>query len=360
MKPKLIETEAEYIAMNRANPRKYWRGPSWWLESMARGEQDHRIKASYLKKIKKLVKMGIPVPDSILDQAPEYRKAQTDYERYLKGRHTSHANVSIAVEDLRESVGYKLKRQDGKVLTDEHKQDVEQGVVEMETVLPGIRKAMRRGDITIAHTSGKHPFLSQAGGTYTPSERSISVGIKVEGTPVRALAHELAHWLDYEGHGGKEGRIAVYGLGWAGKYVQTRCFSELDKEGGKLVSAALDAMNADRESYFNSPSATMRKLFPVAGEEAPELSKDEKITRVRVGRYWRRPTEVFARLAEQYVATVLGEGSNAAAGPSYYEKHDFYWSKKQFAKLMPMIKKQLAKRVAHLSRAASRAAKVAA
>lgn len=130
MKTKLIETEAECIAKHRADPRKYWRGSSSWLESMARGEQDHHIKASYLKKIKKLVKMGIPVPDSILDQAPEYRKAQTDYERYLKARHTSHANVSIAVEDLRESVGYKLKRQDGKALTDEHKQDVERGVAE--------------------------------------------------------------------------------------------------------------------------------------------------------------------------------------------------------------------------------------
>ena len=355
MKLKLIETEAEYIAKHRADPRKYWRGASWWLESMARGEQDHHIRATYLKKIKRLVKMGIPLPNSILDQAPEYRKAQTDYERYLKARHTSHANMSIAVEDLRESVGYKLKRQDGKVLTNKHKQDVERGVAEMEKVLPGIRKAMRRGDITIAHTNGLHPFLSQAGGTYVPSERSITVGIEIEDVPVRALAHELAHWLDYEGHDGKEGRIAVHGLGWTGKYVQTRCFSELNEEGTELVRHALNDMNSSVDRHY----AMMHRLFPVAGEKV-ELTKDEKVTRARVGRYWRRPTEVFARLAEQYVATVLGEASNAAAAPSYYEKHDFYWSKKQFAKLMPMIKKQLVKRVAHLSRAASRAAKVAA
>lgn len=357
MKPKLIETEAEYIAKHRADPRKYWRGSSSWLESMARGEQDCHIRASYLKKIKKLVKMGIPVPDSVLDQAPEYRKAQTDYERYLKARHTSHANVSIAMEDLRESVGYKLKRQNGKALTDVHKQDVERGVTEMEKVLPGIRKAMRRGDITIVHTNGLHPFLSQAGGTYVPSERSITVGIEIEDVPVRALAHELAHWLDYEGHGGKEGRIAVHGLGWTGKYVRTRCFSELNEEGTELVRRALYGMNTSVDRHY----AMMRRMFPVAGEMFPaELTKDEKVTRARVGRYWRRPTEVFARLAEQYVATVLGEGSNAAAAPSYYEKHDFYWSKKQFAKLTPMIKRQLAKRVAHLSRGASRAAKAGA
>lgn len=347
MKPKLIETEAEYIAKNRANPSKYWRGPLSWLESMARGEQDHHIKASYLKKVKKLVKMGAPVPDSILDQAPEYRKAQTDYERYLKARHTSHANRSIAVEDLRESVGYKLKRQDGKVLRDEHKQDVERGVAEMEKVLPGIRMAMRRGDITIAHTNGLHPFLSQAGGTYVPSERSVTVGIEVEGMPVRALAHELSHWLDYEGHGGKEGRVVVHGLGWMrnGKYVQTRCFSELNEEGQELVRHALNDMNSSVKDHY----AMMHRMFPVAGEKV-ELTKDEKVTRARVGRYWRRPTEVFARLAEQYVATVLGGESHAAAEPSYYERHPFYWSKKHFAKLMPMVEEQLTKRVAYLSR----------
>jgi hypothetical protein len=112
-------------------------------------------------------------------------------------------------------------------------------------------------------------------------------------------------------------------------------------------------------SSVNRHYAMMRRMFPGAGEKV-ELTKEEEVTRARVGRYWRRPTEVFARLAEQYVATVVGEASNAAAAPSYYEKHDFYWSKKQFAKLMPMIKRQLAKRVAHLSRAASRAAKAGA
>ena len=348
MKPELIETEAVYIAKHRADPRKYWRGSLSWLGSMARGEQDHHIKASYLKKIRKLVKMGIPVPDSILDQAPEYRKAQTDYERYLKARHTSHANVSIAVEDLRESVGYKLKRQDGKALTDEHKQDVERGVAEMEKVLPGIRKAMKRGDITIAHTSGTHPFLSQAGGTYVPSERSVTVGIEVEGIPVRALAHEVSHWLDYEGHGGKEGHITIHGLGWMnnGKYVQTRCFSELNDEGKELVRQALNDMNSSVKEHY----AMMHRMFPIAGEEKVELTKDEKITRVRVGRYWRRPTEVFARLAEQYVATVLGKASYAAAEPSYYQRHPFYWGKKQFAKLMPIVEEQLTERVAYLSK----------
>ena len=114
--------------------------------------------------------------------------------------------------DFRELFGYKLKRQDGKRLTALQLWDIENGVVGMGQVIPGIRDAMRLGNLTLVHTNGRHPFLSQFGGTYMPNERSINVGIKLGDIPVRALAHELGHWLDYEGHGTEEGKIAIYGL----------------------------------------------------------------------------------------------------------------------------------------------------
>ena len=297
----------------------------------------------YLKYLKGLIKNGVPVPAEILAQRPEYQKAQDDYQRYLKARHTSHANESVGVVDFRELLGYKLKRQDGKHLDEPHLWDIENGMVAMEQVVPGIRSAMRAGNLTLVHTNGRHPFLSQAGGTYMPSERSINVGIEVEGIPVRALAHEVGHWLDYEGHGTEEGEIAVYGCGRQGKHVRTHCYTERTGDGGELVRRALNDMNASIKEHY----ATMKKLFPLPGEKRV-LTPEEQVTKVRVGRYWKRPTEVFARLSEQYVATKLGRDSAATESPDYYQRHSFYWDAKRFEALMPLVEQRINEAVKYI------------
>ncbi|MGB0109843.1 MAG: hypothetical protein ACLPH5_00560 [Candidatus Sulfotelmatobacter sp.] len=343
MSDKIIQTEAEYVGQHRAEPSKYWRGSRDFLESMKRGEQDHRIREAYLKRIKKLIKQGVTIPVDVLAQRPEYQKAKDDYARYLKARHTSHSNESVGVVDFRELLGYKLKRQDGKRLTEPHLWDIENGVAGMEQVISGIRDAMRLGNLTLVHTNGRHPFLSQFGGTYMPSERSINVGIKIEGIPVRALAHELGHWLDYEGHGTQEGEIAVFGCGWRGKYVRTRCYTERREDGAELVRRALNDMNASVKEHY----AMIRRLFPPAGEKS-ELTPEEQVTKVRVGRYWKRPTEVFARLSEQYVATKLDRDSAAAAPPAYYQKHSFYWDAKRFEALMPFVEQRINEAVRYI------------
>jgi len=339
MSDKIIENEVEFIAQHRANPKKYWRGDDEFFESMRRGEQDHRIREAYLRKIKKLIKQRIPVPPEILAQRPEYQKAYDDYQRYLKAWHTSHANASIAVVDLQSLLGYKLKRQDGKRLTETHLWDIENGVVGMERVIPGIRDAMRRGNLTLVHTNGRHPFLSLAGGTYMPSERSINVGIRVEDISVRALAHELGHWLDYEGHGETQESEVYVGR----RYVPTRCYSECTAEGAELARRALNDMNASVKEHY----AMMRKLFPLPGEKS-KLTLEEEVTKVRVGRYWKRPTEVFARLTEQYVATKLDRDSAAAESPAYYQKHSFYWDAERFAVLMPLVEQRIGEAANHI------------
>jgi len=345
MSDKVIQTEAEYIAQHRAKPDKYWRGSGDFLESMKRGEQNHRIREAYLKRIKKLIKQGAVIPDEILAQRPEYQKAKDDYERYLKARHTSHANESVGVVDFRELLGYKLKRQDGKRMTEPHLWDIENGVIGVQRVIPGIRDAMREGNLTLVHTNGRHPFLSQSGGTYMPSERSINVGIEIDGILVRALAHELGHWLDYEGHCTEEGKVAVFGgSGSRGKYVRTRCYTERTEGGAELVRRALNDMNASVKEHY----AMMRKLFPVVGEKS-DLTLEEQVTKVRVGRYWRRPTEVFARLTEQYVATKLDRNSAAAESPLYYQKHSFYWDAKRFEALILLVEERINEAVEYIS-----------
>lgn len=72
----------------------------------------------YAKMVKKAVSTGQPVPQHIINQAPEYKAAQTARERYEKGWRTSFANRSVAInEQMKDELGYKVKRQDGKPIT---------------------------------------------------------------------------------------------------------------------------------------------------------------------------------------------------------------------------------------------------
>ena len=91
----------------------------------------------------------------------------------------------------------------------------------------------------------------------------------------------------------------------------------------------------------------MQKLFPLPGEKS-DLTPEEQVTKVRVGRYWKRPTEVFARLSEQYVATKLDRDSAAAAPPAYYQKHSFYWDAKRFEALMALVEQRINEAVKYI------------
>jgi 2'-5' RNA ligase len=161
----------------------------------------HRFRTEYNDLVKKAVSQGKPVPQAVIDQKPEFKLAQDARERYEKGRHTSFANKSAAINDtMQKEEGFKVKRQDGKPITDAQIKEISDGVSDVVKVLGGpLRDAMRGTDLTIAHTSGKHPFLSDAGGMYHPVDRTITAGIEdFLGRPVKALAHELGHWFDFE------------------------------------------------------------------------------------------------------------------------------------------------------------------
>ena len=190
-----------------------------------------RYKEEYRKLVKEAVSHGSPVPEEVIGQLPEFKLAQDARERYEKGRHTSFANRSAAVNDtMQKEEGFKVKRQDGKPITEKQIKEISQGVDEMVEVLgPELRDMMRGTDLTISHTSGKHPFLSDAGGQYHPLERSISAGINnFLGKPIKALAHEMGHWLDFE-----SGRVlntkALINRKGGGPSTETHYVSEADR-----------------------------------------------------------------------------------------------------------------------------------
>jgi len=149
-------------------------------------------------------------------------------------------------------------------------------------------------DVTIAHTNGKMPFLKRAGGVFHPDEVTISIGVK----DVRALAHEFAHFLDFQaGH--------LHGK-------QTRRYSKSNPYAPARISTSLaDADAHDRAYGTSSPGAELLreatrtisntyvverqmrgKLDDIATEEG---KREVRRARAALGSYWREPCEVFAR-----------------------------------------------------------------
>lgn len=296
-----------------------------------------KLRAEYIASVTRAIRSGQQIPEEIIRQRPEFQKAKTARQRYEKGRHTSFANRSAAVtEKLKPIRGFKAKRQDGKPITEEQLAEIEAIIDDVEAVLGPIGPLLYGTDITIAHTNGKHPFLSKAGGLWVPGETTISIGVRsVSGRPIRAGAHELGHWLDYSAG-------AVSGVevsGWAARGRRTKMSSIAEAaivtqdflELHELLVTALARMNS---------SYTVRRLFK---KDAGEHFEEELIERARVhlGHYWREPREIWARLFEQFIATELGREGAAVEAPEWYESTPGWWSRSDFLDMKGRVERQI-------------------
>jgi len=353
-----IEHEKQYIEQikDRIRPKEKekieWKIQMWGrqLDRLKSGEwkkvNTNYLHEQYAKMLKKAISTGQPVPQHIINQAPEYKAAQNARERYEKGWKTSFANRSVAINDqMKEELGYKVKRQDGKPITSEQLDEIAKGVGEVEKAIGPLHDLFDKTDITMVHTSGKHPFLSGFGGTYTPQERAVNVG--VEGT--RALGHELGHWLDHEAGKSKGLSTRLWGKTGHKSYESTSAAeaTQLRYRGGdetplgKLLREATANINNIRE---------VRDLMKA--DYGKNLSAEDKtqakVIRERLSPYWREPREVWARLVEQYMATKNAEGGVAADHPSFYEKRPGWWTREDFARMMPVIESEIRTRLRSL------------
>jgi hypothetical protein len=323
-------------------------------------EQSEEIKKVILAEIKRLLKFGKTVSPK-LQATAEYEKAMTGRRRYEKGWKTSHANVSIAIDlSLQNSHGVKVKRQDGTAIEDVQKTEIAEGLEELASIFGDrLFAAVIKTDLTICHTNGKCPFLNDAAGFYVPSERSISIGtiLQSSGRKVRALAHEMAHWMDYEA--GKVAgvetnitdlqRVSLTALR-RGNYAKRTTFALSEggyaarnllnqRDDGSLIAAARDTINRAVE---------VRELMNITNKkEAAEKGKEKEYeqAKVRLGPYWTRPREIWARLVEQYVATVLGKVSSCAESPEFYTRTPGWWKSQDFKAIMPRIGEEINQRL---------------
>lgn len=318
---------------------KYWTKRAAELDAQEKPtdvEADSARK-DYAEIVRKAISKGEPVPSAVIGQRPEFKKAETARARFEKGHHTSFANESIAVDRSQKAArGIKVKRQDGKPIKPEQLAEILKGIDEVEEVLGPLKDLFDKTDVTIAHTSGKHPFLSDAGGMYHGSERTVTAGINDRlGRPIAALAHELGHWLDMEagralGHNTRVMRGKRYG--------DSTSLADHEHRGydNRLLSEATRRMSDTWE---------VRRILKKKYGDAADPEEQVEIERAKVvlGPYWREPREVFARLFEQYITTERGAGG-VASRTTYHGKPG-WWSKDDFEHLKPMVREAVAQRI---------------
>ena len=341
---KLLRSQKQtFNNMNKIEAFGLWRGK---LQSFEFAKQHWH--GEYVATVKKAILKGLPVPLEVVGQYPEFTVARNARARYDKGVHTSFANKSVAVDDsMQADRGFKVKRQDGKPIKEEQKREIVAGVSEIEEVVGNLKHFFREADITIAHTSGLHPFLRKSGGLWNANENTITTGI----ANVPSLAHEFGHALDYLAGAVLGKKTTVFGNRTRGSFWdggkslgRITALSEAEYvsragDGYDLIKKAYDTIHNPREARYLMHT----KLKDAANEET-----QEKINRSRIslGDYWDRPREIWARLVEQYVALKRGGDAGVSHSPSvFYETDAGWWTQDDFEVLAPMVGKELQRRL---------------
>jgi hypothetical protein len=307
----------------------------------SRAAYEHNYKEEYIKFIKDSIKHGKPVPEEVIRQRPEFRVAQDARRRYEKGLHTSFANKSAAINAVMFlEKGYKVKRQDGKSIGESQIREIDQGVNDIQQAVGSAKDIMAKSDLTIAHTSGTYPFLMVAGGLYHPVDKTITMGV----FGLKSLAHEWAHWLDYEG-----GQESKYGYEWYSNGKTSKKIPSLRTALSKAEEST-NPLYGDAAWHMNDPYKlrdVWKKAYGKSKEVSPEERKDARKEAARIGGYWRDPREIWDRLVEQYIAVSHGKKTEAAESPEYYYKHPAYWSREKFGEMQPIIKSELERRISN-------------
>ena len=305
---------------------------TWW-EKVSKQTEPSEAQLSgyrnkYIKSVKENISHGASVPEEVIRQRPEFRKAMDARARYEKGLHTSFANQSAGVDStMKMEMGYKVKRQDGKEIPANQIAEIRAQVEDVESVLGTMKDIFENSDITIAHTNGKHPFLSKAGGMYHPGDKTITVGIG----DIKAFAHEWAHWMDHE----------------AGARVRFEANVQLSGRNKDTISA----LSETRPDLIQMAKRKINDVWEVSKIMKADLSKatpEEKVViesiKYKLGPYWKEPREIWARLVEQYV----GEKGSGISADKDLTNTPGWWKQEDFDALKPMIKEELDRRLAIL------------
>lgn len=210
-----------------------------------------------------------------------------DYESsYAKASETSFGEKN-AQDDLLASHGVKIKRQNGKPLTPEDIKVIRTALDQNMAIYGNKSQTHKQSGLKVAYTGDKMIFARKAIGLFHPYYMTVSFGSTDKGSNGMTLAHELAHYYDYQiGKSRNQGGFAT--------------------------------------DNYSSPEAKIAKAF------RSEMQKGKG-----AGNYWYRTTECLARALEQYL-------HHKQSGEKDYTLGTWYVPKAQYeTKVKPIVEQWL-------------------
>ena len=287
------------ISSNLEGMKKYFSERAASLKVEFTPEQEARAlesaKKDYVSLVKSDISKGYKYPEAVLNYDKSFKTAVDSRARYEKGLFTSFsADDSRIVFDDKNRISAGMKRQDGKELLPEQKQEIIDGVLQTQKALGvDLNKLSEDERWVYAHLNGKNPFLTNnAAGLYRKSDGYVSISL-----------------------GGTEGFDAIVD----GEKVRQKVNTTVAHE----IGHALDSNAKDNLLNF---------------DDYYELRKSYKPT-VSYGRgpkYWGSKREVTARAIEEYVA--INEGHTK------YFDNEGYWNKETYESIIkPAIEKGIDK-----------------
>ncbi len=202
IKAKLLEDIQKYAGSKKINE------VTEKLNSL--GEKE--IKEKYIQMVKNDISKGYKYPQEVLSFDKSFEKAVDSRARYEKGLATSFSSDDARIVfDEKNRIVAGMKRQDGKALSQEQKQEIVEGVMQFQKAMGiDLNELAKAERWVFVHLNGKNPFLKKAtAGLYRKAKDNVSVSIGgvemvdeiINGKKVfkkinTTTAHELGHALD--------------------------------------------------------------------------------------------------------------------------------------------------------------------
>jgi hypothetical protein len=172
------------------------------------------------------------------------------------------------------------------------------------------------------------------------------------------LGHEFGHYLDHTA--GEVRGLYSEGYMTSGKrvgnsYSQAEYVTNpFNRE--KLTPEQLEFKGLlDEAKRSMADTYAVRKVFKKHDTAALSQAQKalEETLKVKLGHYWSRPVEIWARLVEQYIADVNGVANRATSALADYYNLPGWWKAEEWARLKPRVQAEVERQLAAVREAAA-------
>jgi len=238
---------------------------------------------------------------NLKDKILDLNLDKIDYgNAYTKGEITSYGDTGLS-NSLYEDFGVRIKKQNGSTFSLEQKNRVESVLKDTYTYYGDLSNISKDFNLKVSYADNCRQHARKAIGLFTPYHNAIGVSFFDDNTYERTTAvHEFAHFLDY-----------TKGNEFSYRYAS-------DKDG----------------SLENQIATKYKKLIREQNEN--NKSKVDESKTIKLGDYWYRTCECFARAMEQDFELTIGLKEKCEP-PAYLPEEIF---NKEIKPLIEELKKE--------------------